>query len=104
MPMPTVIPTGGALSAEIKDLDLSQPLSGDAIRTVQQALLDHCVVFFRNQTLTEENQIRFTNYFGQTVEHVRKQPDRQHKEIFIVSNIEENGAPIGALNCFLRSV
>ena len=95
--MPTVISTGGTLGAEIRDLDLSQPLSDDAVRTVQQALLDQCVVFFRNQNLTEDDQIRFTNYFGQAVEHVRKQPDRQHKEIFIVSNIEEHGTPIGAL-------
>ena len=92
-----VIPSGGALGAEIRGLDLSQALDDDTVQAIRQALLDYCVVYFRDQDLSEEDQIRFTNYFGRAVEHVRKQLDREHKEIFIVSNIEENGQPIGAL-------
>ena len=92
-----ITPTGGALGAEIQGLDLSQPLTQNDIQTIRRALLDHCVIFFRNQNLTEEDQIRFTDYFGRAVEHVRKQLEREHKEIFIVSNIKENGQPIGAL-------
>lgn len=92
-----ITPSGGALGAEIQGLDLSQPLTQTDVQTIRQALNDHCVVFFRNQNLSEEDQIRFTNYFGPAVEHVRKQPEREHKEIFIVSNILENGQPIGAL-------
>ena len=92
-----VIPSGGALGAEIRGLDLSRALDDDTVQAIRQALLDYCVVYFRSQDLSEEDQIRFTNYFGRAVEHVRKQLDREHKEIFIVSNIEENGQPIGAL-------
>ncbi len=92
-----IIPTDGALGAEIQELDLSQPLSTNDVKAVKQTLLDHCVVFFRNQKIGETDQIRFTNYFGKAVEHVRKQPERQHKEIFIISNIEEKGQAIGAL-------
>ena len=47
--------------------------------------------------ISEADQVRFTGYFGNPVEHVRRQPDRPVKEIFLISNIEENGQPIGAL-------
>ena len=68
------------------------------VRRVRQALLDHDVVFWRNQHINEADQIRFTDYFGRPVEHVREQLDRPIKEIFIISNVVENGQPIGALN------
>ncbi|MDA0711601.1 MAG: TauD/TfdA family dioxygenase [bacterium] len=92
-----VVPTGGALGAEIRDIDLSQDLTGENVAIIHQALLDHCVVFLRKQLLSEADQIRFTNYFGKAVEHVRKQREREHKEIFLISNVKEKGEEIGAL-------
>jgi taurine dioxygenase len=92
-----VIPSDGALGAEVRSLDLSAPLSARAITAVRQALLDHCVVFFRAQAISENDQVRFTNYFGTAERHVRDQPDRQVPEILIVSNLLEDGQPIGAL-------
>jgi len=93
----TVIPTGAALGAEIRGLDLSLPLPKDTVAGLRQALLDHCVVFFRKQELSDQDQVRFTNYFGKAEVHVRDMPDRPVKEILFVSNIKEDGKAIGAL-------
>ena len=93
----TVIPTGAALGAEIRGLDLSLPLPKDTVAGLRQALLDHCVVFFRDQELSDQDQVRFTNYFGKAEVHVRDMPDRPVKEILFVSNIKEDGKAIGAL-------
>ena len=92
-----LIPSGGALGAEIRGLDLRLPLDATTVRRLRGALLDHCVLVLRDQAISEEDQVRFTGYFGRPVEHVRRQPDRPVKEIFLISNIEENGQPIGAL-------
>jgi len=92
-----VTPTGGALGAEITELDLANPLADEVAEQVRQALLDHSVIFFRNQQISDHDQVRFTSCFGKPVEHVRKQPDREVKEIFMISNVKENGVPIGAL-------
>jgi len=92
-----VVPTGGALGAQIADIDLTQPLLPDQVGQVRTALLDYGVVFFRNQRISEPDQVRFTSYFGQPVEHVRKQRARPVPEIFIISNVKEDGEPIGAL-------
>ena len=93
-----VIPTGQALGAEIFGLDLTRPLSRPSINGLRQALLDYSLIFFRNQSLSEQNQVNFTRYFGKPVEHVRKQLDRPIKEIFLISNIKKEGKAIGALS------
>lgn len=92
-----IIPSGGALGAEIRGADLRERLSESAITQIRQALLEHLVIYFRGLRISDEDQVRFTNYFGTAVEHVRKQPERPVKEIFIISNVTEDGEPIGAL-------
>ncbi len=96
-----IVPTGGALGAEIKGCDLSAPLAPDQVVQVRQALLDHGVVFFRQQQLSDEDLVRFTAHFGKPVPHVRKQRPRRVKEIFLISNVKENGEPIGELGAEL---
>ena len=92
-----IIPASDALGAKIEGVSLQQPLDTNSIQFVWQAMLDHLGIYFRDQQISEEDQVRLTNYFGQAVEHVRDQPDRPIKEIFIISNVKENGEPIGAL-------
>lgn len=92
-----ILPADAPLGAEIRGLDLSRPLDDDTVGRVRQALLDYCVLVFRGQRISDEDQVRFTRHFGTPVEHVRKQRDRRVREIFIISNVKENGEPIGAL-------
>ena len=92
-----VLPTGGALGAEIRNADLTVPLTPNEASQVRRAMLDHGVVLFRGQNLCDEELVRFTAYFGKPVPHVRKQRPRKVEEVFLISNIEENGEPIGEL-------
>jgi taurine dioxygenase len=62
---PTVDRLAGSLGAEISGIDLSGELDDDAIAFVGQALLEHLVVFFRDQELTPDDQLRFARYFGE---------------------------------------
>jgi taurine dioxygenase len=91
------IPSKKTLGAEVCDIDVSKPLDTETIRAIYQAILDHCVIYLRNQTVTQQQLVEFTNYFGAAVEHVRKQAPRDVSEIFIVSNVKEKGQDIGAL-------
>jgi taurine dioxygenase len=65
----TVKPIAGALGAEIFGVDLSKPLSDAVEAEVHQAYLDHLVIFFRDQTLDEENLVRVAGLFGQPNEY-----------------------------------
>ena len=47
----TVRPLGGTIGAEIFDVDVAGELDGETIAEIRRALLDHLVVFFRDQEL-----------------------------------------------------
>ena len=53
-----VKPVAGALGAEIANVDL-RTMDDETFREIEAAWLEHLVVFFRNQTLTPEQQIAF---------------------------------------------
>ena len=94
---PRIQPTDGPLGAEVLGLDLAQPLAESTQSQLRHALCEYGVLVFRQQQLEETEQVRFTRYFGTPIAHIREQPDRPVKEIFLVSNVMENGKPIGAL-------
>lgn len=54
----------GALGAEISGVDLSQALADDTVAAIRQALLEHQVIFFRDQDLTPAQQVAFGRRFG----------------------------------------
>jgi taurine dioxygenase len=64
-----VKPIAGALGAEVHGIDVGSDLDDAAIAEVRQALLEHCVIFFRNQTLDVEQHKRFTRRFGKPFIH-----------------------------------
>ncbi|WP_430420028.1 TauD/TfdA dioxygenase family protein [Phenylobacterium sp.] len=54
----------GALGAEITGVDLAQPLPDDTIAAIRRALVEHQVIFFRDQNLTPAQQVAFGRRFG----------------------------------------
>jgi taurine dioxygenase len=91
-----ITPFDGALGAQVTGLDLSQPLSDDNFKRIHRAHLDHHVVVFRDQRITPEQHIAFSRRFGPLQIHVLHQFQLSgHPEILIVSNVIENGKPIG---------
>ena len=90
--------TDTVLGARILDLPLSRPLTEPERAAVEKAIYDFSVIVLPYQQISQADLVRFTNYFGEAVPHVRKQLDnRELEEIFIVSNVKENGQAIGAL-------
>ena len=87
---------GTPLGAEVTGLDLSQPLADDDFKRIHRAHLDHHVVVFRDQRITPDQQISFSRRFGPLQIHVLRQFQLTgHPEILIVSNVLEDGKPIG---------
>ena len=54
-----------SLGAEVAGLDISRKLSKPALRELNQAWLEHQVLFFRDQSLTPEQHVTFTKNFGE---------------------------------------
>ncbi len=60
-----VLPLTGAIGAEISGVDISEPLPAETIGEIRQALLDHLVIFLRDQQISPEQQIAFVSRFGE---------------------------------------
>jgi taurine dioxygenase len=89
-------PLDAPLGAEIIGLDLARPLSPAAFARIHRAHLDYHVLVFRDQRITPAQQIAFSRRFGPLQIHVLHQFQLAgHPEILIVSNVLENGKPIG---------
>ncbi len=99
----SVVPLSRHIGAEIRGVDLSKPLNEADVAAINKAWLDHSVVLFRDQRLEQEDLLRVTTYFG-PVGKLGRPPkffprgyDRLAPGIMMISNIRENGEPIGAL-------
>lgn len=57
-------PLSPALGAQISGVDLSLDLTGEQRNVIERALLDHQVLFFRDQPITPQQQARFAAHFG----------------------------------------
>jgi len=100
--MATVTPLDFSLGARITDIDLSQPMTDAEFAEVHRAWLDRQVLVFPGQTLSEEDQIGFTRRFGEPGGRNRHVPTAEgdrvsHPGIMLISNIREDGKPIGSL-------
>ena len=60
----TITPLSSALGAQIDGVDLTQPLNDQQRTAIEQALLEHQVIFFKNQSITPQQQARFAANFG----------------------------------------
>ena len=74
-----VIPSGCDVGAEIKGLDLTKPLLGEEVAAVERAFVDHTVLIFREQPLTDRQFADFSGQFGPLRVHIQKA--FQHPEI-----------------------
>ena len=59
-----VHPVSGALGAEITGVDISLPLDAEVVSEIRNALLNHLVIFFKNQVITPQQQLNFAEQFG----------------------------------------
>lgn len=59
-----VTPTGQACGARVMGVDLTNPLSGDEVAAIRAAWLDHHVLVFPDQPVSDDDLERFTLYFG----------------------------------------
>ena len=95
-----VIPTGAALGAEVRGVDLRN-LDAAAFTRLMQAWHDHSVVLVRGQRLSDQDLIAFSRRFGDLdwapIQETGRRFVEGQPEIYIVSNVKVNGEPIGSL-------
>lgn len=92
-----IVPTGTAVGAEIRGVDLSRPLDEATFASIDDAYDKYGVIFFRDQRIAPPQQVDFTRRFGEIEFNIfsERWSVPGSPEIVVVSNITADGQPIG---------
>ena len=99
----TLRPLSPNIGAEVLDVDLARDPDAETVADIYRAWLDHIVLLFRGQSLSQEQLLQFSACIGEVGEVSRPREYRPSgyadvlDNIMLISNIRENGEPIGAL-------
>ena len=93
--------TEAILGAEIDGIDLSQPAAQADVDAIEAAWRERLVVIFHGQSLTDPQLIAFSRNFGE-LDPPGPNPygepfNKAHPELNVISNVVEDGKPIGNL-------
>ena len=91
----TLEPLSPVLGAVVTGLDLRQPLSETTRGAVYDAFLRHHVLCFRDQRLTQAEQVAFSEQFGTLERHMARNAGTGHPLVNVVSNLGADGKPSG---------
>lgn len=90
-----VEPLTPVIGAEISGVDLSQPLGNQTQTEIQNALMDHLVIFFRDQELDLEQHKAFGRQFGKLHVHPTAPSAEGHPEVLVIKADEGSKAIAG---------
>lgn len=101
-PRLAIEPFPGGFGAEVRGIDLADEVSAPDAAALDAALDAHTVLVFRGQDLSEDDQLRLADLFGGGTERSRPAEKRAEKNAYartigLVTNIREDGKPIGSL-------
>jgi taurine dioxygenase len=90
-------PIAGALGAEIHGVDLDKPLDDGVVAAMRRALLDHLVIFFRDQELPPERFLAFARRFGEPMAYPLVKGIEGHPDIIRVAKLESETVNFGGI-------
>ena len=91
-----ITPSKNVIGAEIRDVDLAQPLSAAEFGRIEDAFNRHSVVCFPQQQLDEPQLVAFARRFGEVEKiFLTHYAHPEYPEIMFVSNIKKDGRDIG---------
>ena len=85
--------------AFVSDVDLKNELDTDQVKELDNAINKFSVLVFKNQNINDEQQVRFTKYFGEiepsgNKSNITKAKDRRlSTDLADVSNLDKNNKP-----------
>ena len=99
----TVTPLSEVIGARVTGVDISKPLDAETTAEITQAWLDHVVLVFPDQDLSQDQQLAFAKHFGDTGKRSRR-PDQRPEGagydagIMLITNVKDDkGKYVGSL-------
>ena len=86
-----VIPVSAVIGATLEGVDLRAPVSSEDRAAIEAALLEHGVVFFRDQAITPDEHVAFAKQFG-TISLPPMAPDSDiRREVMVLDQVAPKG-------------
>jgi taurine dioxygenase len=96
----SIRPMNAALGAEAQGVNL-RAIDNGTFAAIHQAWLEYQVLLFRDHALSDEQLVAFSRRFGDLDEAPVQESGQRfvagHPEIYVVSNVMQDGVPIGSL-------
>jgi len=89
----SILPLHPVFVGEVAGIDCRRPLGADEVAAIEAGMDRYAVLVFRDQPITDEEQLAFTRHFGEPeIFHQTSLSLRSDRvrEIFLVSNVDEN--------------
>jgi taurine dioxygenase len=88
-------PLCGALGAEVHGVDLSEDLDSVTLNSIKESFHENIVLLFRKQSLTPEQHVDFTSFFGPVEAHPlgSREGAQAQPEILVLENRADTPAP-----------
>ena len=101
----TVRPLGAALGAEVRGVDMRQPMDAETQEQVLAAWMEHLVLVFPEQHVSDTQHVEFTRGIGEPeIFHQKIIKSKSVREIFRVSNVDEDGVIMPITNPTVRQL
>lgn len=91
-----VQPIAGTIGAEVSGVDMAAPLGNQLFQEVHDALMEHKVIFFRDQDITPDQHVAFGRQFGTLQVHPFVPHLEGHPEVLILESSAENRSAANA--------
>ena len=88
----SVRPLHPGLGAEVRGIDMRQPLADETRRQLLEIWMQHQVLVLPGQPVTDEEHVAFTRFLGEPeIFHQNIIKSKREREIFRVSNVDDEG-------------
>ena len=84
-----VEPIGPTIGAKIRGLDLSKPIDKETLELLENAVVEHKIIYLRDQTINTAQQVGFGKMFGDLEVHPFR-PEGTIPEIMVLDNHKDN--------------
>jgi taurine dioxygenase len=85
-------PATASVGADVRGIDLSQPLDDATVGTIRRALVDRLVLFFRDQPmLSVDEHVRFARYFGEIDLPLFRTKSSERPEVLVLDQVAPKG-------------
>ena len=85
-----IIKKGRHIGAQVEGVDISKSIDQSAFKIIEEAFVENEVLFFRNQQITSDQQIKFAENFGKLSIHPFSPNSEKIPELIIFDNDGDN--------------